>query len=59
MDTVRGFYLRITPALHKALRQAAAEEERTMNQVAVSALRAYLKMPKGSAPAKRRRKVTS
>lgn len=49
-EPARILYVYTNPTTHRAIRVRAAEEERTMSEVANSALRAYLKIPAGVAP---------
>lgn len=46
----RGIYTRVHPDLHRDLRVRAAEEDRTMSEVIVSAIKLYLQRPAGAAP---------
>lgn len=45
---------RIPRSLRRAVKMEAAAEERTMNQVFISALRAYFNAPKGQGPRKKK-----
>lgn len=45
---------RVPRSIRQAIRQEAFDEERSMNQVINSALKAYFNAPKGQGPRKRK-----
>lgn len=49
-----GMLIRLPPTLRKKIRMEAAETDRSMNQVVVSALKAYFLAPKGQGPRRKK-----
>lgn len=46
----RGIYTRVHPDLHRDIRVRAAEEDRSMSEVIVAAIKLYLSRPAQAAP---------